>query len=104
MMFTRLTTAGIMLLEGFEIGSEPHKTIFLIDTHRIMPLPAVLLGSLFLHVIIGWIISRLIETYCYHNYMALPQGTKEPNETVKPPYNEVMVRLGFLSQSFVRQA
>lgn len=61
MMFIKYATAYIILPGGFGTLDEMFEAITLIQTHRIRPLPVILVGSDYWSGLLEWIKARLID-------------------------------------------
>jgi uncharacterized protein (TIGR00730 family) len=83
-MFVKYAMAYIILPGGFGTLDELFEAVTLIQTHRIRPLPVILMGSDYWNGLIDWIRSRLLkESRISPDDIDILQVIDEPEEVVK---------------------
>lgn len=83
-MFVKYAMAYIILPGGFGTLDELFEAVTLIQTHRIKPLPVILVGSAYWSGLIDWIKARLLEEQRISpEDLDIMQVMDEPEEIVK---------------------
>ena len=83
-MFVKYATAYIIMPGGFGTLDELFESLTLIQTHRIKPLPVIMVGSDYWSGLIDWIKSRLLaQKLISPENLDIFQVIDEPEEIVK---------------------
>ena len=83
-MFVKYAMAYIILPGGFGTLDELFEAVTLIQTHRIKPLPVILVGSAYWSGLLDWIKARLLEEQRISpEDLDIMQVMDEPEEIVK---------------------
>lgn len=83
-MFVKYAMAYIIMPGGFGTLDELFEAVTLIQTHRIRPLPVILMGSDYWEGLVDWIRSRLLrENRISPEDIEILQVIDEPEEVVK---------------------
>jgi len=83
-MFVKYAMAYIILPGGFGTLDELFESVTLIQTHRIKPLPVILVGSEYWSGLIDWVKARLLEEQRISpEDLDIMQVMDEPEEIVK---------------------
>ena len=83
-MFVKYAMAYIIMPGGFGTLDELFEAVTLIQTHRIRPLPVILMGSDYWGGLVDWIRERLIKDKCISpGDIEILQLIDEPEEVVK---------------------